>query len=178
MFLSFRRRFAVEPREFRNLPAIDLRGSESKFFLERLFQDMQISVFAKDQGKNKPIIPGADLAIRPLYPRNVLACQGETSGGSSGRFHPFCETRRPRGHCCGWKAILRVADSASPCDQDAIHDDVFAGGEILRDELMFGRHVGQEKIVIPEKRKVSPLCRSVRATRTLSARRVLEFSLC
>jgi len=80
-FYLFGAAFAVEPREFRNLPAIDLRGSESKFFLERLFQDMQISVFAKDQGKNKPIIPGADLAIRPLVSKKRFGLPGETSGG-------------------------------------------------------------------------------------------------
>jgi len=36
-------------------------------------------------------------------------------------------------------------------DQNAVHDDVFASGEILRDEFMFGRNVGQEKIVTPRK---------------------------
>ena len=36
-------------------------------------------------------------------------------------------------------------------DQYAIHDDVLAGGEILGEELLFGRHVGQENVVIPGK---------------------------
>lgn len=36
-------------------------------------------------------------------------------------------------------------------DENAIHDDVRTGGEILSGELMFGRHVGQEKVVFPGK---------------------------
>src|SRR5271165_4446070 len=58
--------FAIEPGEFGHLAAIDLRGSESKLFLERLFHDLQISVLAKDQRKNEPVIPGAHLTISPL----------------------------------------------------------------------------------------------------------------
>lgn len=36
-------------------------------------------------------------------------------------------------------------------DQYAIHDDVLAGSEILREELMFGGHVRQENVVTPGK---------------------------
>ena len=34
-------------------------------------------------------------------------------------------------------------------DKNAIHDDICTSGEILGDELMFGRHVGQEKKIFP-----------------------------
>ena len=64
-FYLFGVAFAVQPGEFGNLPTIDLRRGESQFFLERLLQNVEISVLAKNQGKNEPIVPGTDLTIGP-----------------------------------------------------------------------------------------------------------------
>jgi len=151
-FYSFGAAFAVEPGEFRYLAAIDLRRSESKLFLERLFQDMQISVFAKDQGKNEPIIPGANLAIGPSVSKKRPAPPGRNVRRDPAG-HSFLFVKRggsvadvARGkQFSAWQILRRFAD------QDAVHDDVFASGEVLGDELLLGRHVGQEKIVTPGK---------------------------
>ena len=34
-------------------------------------------------------------------------------------------------------------------DENAVHDDVFTGREILGEELMFGRDIGEEKVGLP-----------------------------
>ena len=64
-FYLFGAALAIQPGKFRNLAAIDLRRGESQFFLERLLQNIEISVLAKNQGKNEPIVPGTDLTIGP-----------------------------------------------------------------------------------------------------------------
>ena len=151
-FYFFGAAFAVEPGEFRNLAAIDLRSSESKLFLERLFQDMQISVLAKDQGKNEPIIPGADLAVSPSVSKKRFALPGRNvRQGPAGHSFLFVKGGGGVADVARGKQFSALQILGHLADQNAIHDDVFAGGKILGDELMFGRHVGQEKLVIPGK---------------------------
>ena len=129
-----------------------MRGSESKLFLERLFQDLQISVFAKDQRKYEPIIPGADLAISPLVSKKCFRPPGRNvRRGPAGDSFLFVKRRGGVADVARGKQFTALQILRHLADQDAIHNDVFAGGEILREELMFGGHVGQKKIVIPGK---------------------------
>src|SRR6266850_3512859 len=67
--------FLVKPRQCRHLLAIHLWRGESQLFLKCLFEHADVSVFAKYQRHNQPIISGAHLPVsaviseeRPLPP--------------------------------------------------------------------------------------------------------------
>src|ERR1700682_3010459 len=65
-FELFQFTILIKPDEFGNLTSINLRGCETQFFLEGLFQDGKISVFTEDQWENEPVISGTHLTIGPV----------------------------------------------------------------------------------------------------------------
>lgn len=151
-FYFFAAAFTEEPGEFRHLAAIDLRSGESKLFLESLFQDLQISVLAEDKRKNEPIVPGADLAVSPPVSKKRFRAPGRNvRRGPTGNSFLLVKRRGGVPDVARGKQFPALQILRHLANQHTIHDDVFAGSEILRDEFMFGRDVGPEKIVNPGK---------------------------
>src|SRR6185437_1124805 len=56
----------IQPRQGRNLLAINGRRGESQFFFKRLLQNINVAVFAEHQGNNQPVISRANLSIRAV----------------------------------------------------------------------------------------------------------------
>jgi len=117
-----------------------------------LFQDVQISVLAKDQGKNEPIIPCTDLAISPPVSKKRFRAPGRNLGRSpAGGSFLFVKGGGGVADVARGEQFSALQVLRDLADKNAIHDDVIAGDKILGEELMFGRHAGQEKVVVPGK---------------------------
>src|SRR6266404_5105115 len=55
----------VRADESCDLLPIDLRRSKAQFFFKCLFEYRYVAVFAENKGDDEPIVPRADLTIRP-----------------------------------------------------------------------------------------------------------------
>src|SRR5437016_1055444 len=55
--------FEIKLSHFGNLPPLNLRRSEAKFFFKSLLQIQNIAVLAKNQRNNQPVISGSKLSI-------------------------------------------------------------------------------------------------------------------
>ena len=137
--------FAIETNEFGNLAAIDLRESEAEFFLEGLFQDGEVAVFAEDERNDQPMIAGADLSIAAviaeeaaILPFGNVRCMPLGASGAGVEIGGRVTNVARR------KEIAAMNRLGGGADEKTVHANFVARLHVASEKFVFRRNVGKE----------------------------------
>jgi len=129
----------VEARELSNLAAIDLRSGEAEFLFEGLLEHADIAVFAEDQRNDQPVIARADLAVGAMVATKSGAGPVRNIGRSPVVYFGFFVE--------GGGIVANIASGEGMAfgdrldcfaDENPVHEDGIAGGEIANGEFVLG----------------------------------------
>ena len=133
---------AVQFDKFRDLAAVNLRRRKSQFLLKSLFQSFDITVFAKDQRDNEPIVARTDLAVVPVIAEKCAIPPPRYVGRSPMVFARFLVEGQcvvPDVACVQRRTLRNVLGCFS--DEHAIHENRRSNGQVSGRKFMFGEYV-------------------------------------
>src|SRR5204863_4437268 len=140
----------MQPGQFRRLLPVNLRSREPQLFFKRLFQVNYVSVLAKNEGNDDPIISRADLTIAAAVSQKFLLPPTRNIRRAPtvpGRI--FLVFRRFMTKVGKGQNLSLFYWLISFPDQHPVHDDVCSQGKVRDRKFMLSLDVRNKRILRP-----------------------------